>query len=471
MQAFDYFRLHAARDLSGLFSCAVYNHLILQGSHQETTLLRASIAVGAIYQSRQTWNAASDVARLDQRPHVLALSQYSKAVVDLRAYIDRSNGQRDDMIVSVVLMTCLLFISFEMLQGNCGTVNSHLIKGLKVLVEHVGVKSIRALQMRATTARNSAPSDIDDLSEVFIRLDTDSTMFRRRSPYIQPNMQTIGSGIDVPSSFGNVKEAKVHLDTLSSLVFEVRGQLLKFSEQRLLAANGVPSDFARHYCIAYAKARRLDPSLLPHFAGQRQTLLNAFEKWDSALTTLQSRKGKNQAIVHLRIARFLPYFLLSTLQDTVEILSDRFEPEFQEVVDLAVEFVNSSPQSSERYRFVPESGILASLYLVAVKCRNSSLRRKAADLLTASTIQEGLWSGCVYGRCVKRFIELEESRARCVFGQDDDVNYVPEEARFSDLIIDTGSDGPRFGRIICARFRDDAEDELEIIEDRFALNN
>jgi hypothetical protein len=153
------------------------------------------------------------------------------------------------------------------------------------------------------------------------------------------------------------------------------------------------------------------------------------------------------------------------------MLSDRFEPEFQEVVDLTVEFVNSSPESSERYRFIPESGILASLYLVAVKCRNSPLRRKAADLLTASTIQEGLWSGCIYGRCVRRFIELEESRARIVFGQDDDLTYVPEEARFSDLIIDTGPDGPRFGRIICARFADDAEDELEVIEDRFALNS
>ena len=375
------------------------------------------------------------------------------------------------MAVSVVLMTCLLFISFEMLQGNCATVNAHLIKGLKVLGEHLGAKSIRGLQRRAVTMRSSACTDINDLSEVFIRLDTDSTMFRRRSLYIQPSLPTTGFRIDIPSFFGNVKEAKVHLDTLSSLVFEFRGQLLKFSEQRLMAANGVPSDLARHYCIAYAKARRLEPSVLPHLAGQRHTLLKAFEDWDSALAALQSRKGKDQAIIHLRVARFLPYFLLSTLQDTVEILSDRFEPEFQEVVDLAVEFNKSTPESSERYRFVPESGILASLYLVAVKCRNSSLRRKAADLLTASTIQEGLWSGCVYGRCVKRFIELEERRARDVFGQDDDLNYVPEEARFSDLIIDTGPDGPRFGRIICARFVDDAEDEVEVIEDRFALNN
>lgn len=267
------------------------------------------------------------------------------------------------------------------------------------------------------------------------------------------------------------REAKVQLDTLSSLVFAFRGELLKLSEQLLLAAHGNPKDWARHYCIAYANARQSRPHHLSHLAHQRQTLLNALDKWSSSLAALKSTNRR--AVIHLRVTKFLPYFLISTLQDTCEIICDRFEDQFKEVVDLAVEFMSTSESKPfETYKFVPEAGILASLYLVGLKCRNPCIRRKATDLLLASTIQEGLWTGCIYGRCVKRVVNMEEARARVVFGHSDDeeVTYVPEEARFSDVIIDTGMDDEiRTARIICARFVDGTSSELEVMEDIFSL--
>ena len=467
LRAFDYFRQHAAFHLSGLFSCAVFNHLILQSSHQESTILRATVAVGALYQSRQTWDPTLKMSALAYRPHMLALSQYNRAIADLRIYIERLNGERSDAAVSIVLMACLLFVSFEMLQGNSGTVNAHLVKGLKLLSEHVGTRSIRSLHHRAATRTSTTQPDIDDLSEIFIRLDADSTMFRRRSPFIRSDTTKVTLETHIPSTFASVKEAKVHLDTLSSLVFEFRGDLLKLSEQLLLAAHGVPSDWTRHYCIAYAKARRLHPCRIPHMAHQRQTLLKALDRWSSSLVAIET--DNRRAIIHLKIAKFLPYFLVSTLQDPSELLCDRFEDQFREIVDLAAEFTSTSPNSPfETYKFVPEAGILASLYIVGVKCRNPYIRRRAADLLLASKVQEGLWSGCIYGKCIKRLMDMEEGRTRVAFGQhkDEEVTYVPEEARFSDVIIDTGMDDlPPFGRIICARFTDEEGDELEVIED------
>jgi hypothetical protein len=404
---------------------------------------------------------------------MLALSQYNQAIADLRNYIERANEERSDTAVSVVLMACLLFVCFEMLQGNSGTVNAHLVKGLKLLSEHVGTKSIRSLHRRATTRTSTTQPDINDLSEIFIRLDADSTMFRRRSPFIRSDTTKLTPEIDIPSTFASVKEAKVHLDTLSSLAFMFRGELLKLSEQLLLTAHGVPSDWARHYCIAYAKARRLHPCHLPNLAHQRQMLLKALDRWSSSLAAIET--DNRRAIIHLQVAKFLPYFLVSTLQDTSELLCDRFEDQFQEIVDLAAEFTNTSPNNPfETYKFVPEAGILATLYIVGVKCRDPHIRRRAADLLKASKVQEGLWSGCIYGTCIKRLIDMEEGRARAAFGQDkdDEVTYVPQEARFSDVIIDTGmEDLPPFGRIICARFADEDGEELEVVEDVFVLRD
>ena len=217
----------------------------------------------------------------------------------------------------------------------------------------------------------------------------------------------------------------------------------------------------------------MNPCNLTHLTQQRQTLLNALDRWSLSLAAIET--DNRRAIIHLQVAKFLPYFLASTLQDTSELLCDRFENQFQEIVDLAVEFTSTSPNSPfEKYKFVPEAGILASLYIVGVKCRNPSIRRRAANLLVASHVQEGLWSGCIYGRCIKRLTEIEESRARKVFGQRDDeeVTYVPEEARFSDVVIDTGMDDlPQNGRIICARFIDEESDVLEVVEDVFVLRD
>ena len=249
LQAFDYFRQHAAAHLSGLFACAVWRHLILQVSHHESTILRATVAVGALYQSRQTWSPTS-MSTLAWKTRMLAFSQYNRAIADLREYIQRLDGQKNDAAVNVVLMACLLFVSFEMLQGNSGAVNAHLVKGMKLLSEHVGTRSIRSLEKRVIALTTSTQPDIDDLSEVFVRLDADSTMFRRRSPFMHRDTTKLLPEIDIPSTFASVKEAKVHLDTLSSLVFVFRGELLKLSEQLLLTEYGMPSDWARHYCTA-----------------------------------------------------------------------------------------------------------------------------------------------------------------------------------------------------------------------------
>lgn len=222
-RAFDYFREHAALHLSGLFACAVtscspgqhiicanciyqvWNHLVLQGSHQESTILHASIAVGALYQCRQTWDPTSPISERENRSRVLALSQYSKALVELRNYIERLDGKRNDAATCVVLLACLLFVSFEMLQGASCTVNAHLVTGLKVLSDHIGTKSINRLQRRAIQRTSAMQPDIDDLAEIFIRLDADSTMFRRRSPFIHSDLTKLSPAIDIPCTFTSIK--------------------------------------------------------------------------------------------------------------------------------------------------------------------------------------------------------------------------------------------------------------------------
>lgn len=441
---------------------------MVQGSHQEPAVLHACIAVGALYQTRSTWIAELGLYNFDSSPYTaMALSQYSKALSSLRNFIDRQDGKGSNAAISVVLMTCLLFVVIEMLQGQTETVNFHLIQGLKVLAEHYNAKSVPRLSELVIARQYSFTSHVKDLAEVFIRLDTDSTMFRRQSPYCQPALPKLGFEVDIPCRFESLKEAKDYLDTLSCMAFGLRGDLLKVSEQRLTVTAGTPRDCGRHYCTAYAKLRRMDKTSFPHLVHHRHALLRGFQRWDLSLAAMGTQD--RQTILHMRVAKFLPYFILSTLLDSAEILSDRFEAEFQQTLDMAIEFVDLSEHGGEIYKFVPEAGVLASIYIIAIKCRNSSIRRKAVSLLHGSIVQEGLWSGCVYGKFVDRFIELEESRAKAVFGPGDECNYIPEEARFSDVIMDTGPGKPWNGNLFCARYLDETGDELEVYEEKIDL--
>ena len=472
LHAFDHFRQRTAGQLAGHFASAIWEYLVLQVSHQQPAVMHAAIAVGSLYQSRQATALVSGVSGLENSSYRQAVTHYSKAIVKLRAYMEGANGENREEITTTVLIACLLFISFEMLQGDQKLVISHLVKGLKILFEYCRPKIPIHMHKRGVVVRNSTPEPIDRLSEVFVRLDADSTMFGRRAPFLHPinYYQDMGPAIQVPPFFESVNEARIQLDRLASIAFCIRGELVKIAEESLPKTNGTTTDWHVYYCTLYARARRIDHGQHPHLASRKHELLKAFGTWQSSLAAM-GRPKDSTAILLLQIQQLFPWFIISTFQERRVSLSDRFEAEFVRTIDLATKYVEKTRSESSQFAFIMEPGILSSLYLVGTKCRSLAVRRKAIELLSRATLQEGLWSGRLYGKFVQRLMEVEEQRTRELIGAEADLDYLPEEARFSDVVFGVDPEKPGYGRLVCARSVHESSDDLEIVEDTFLLSS
>lgn len=179
-ESFDFFRDHAATSLSGHFSSTVFQYLVLQVTHKQPIVLHAAIAVGSMYRVR-VMAAQLSIAKIHDCPYYgSALKQYNKAISSLSDFIDTQGGKDHFERLIVVLITCLLFVCFEMLHGDQAVVISHLVNGLKVLFERTAPRDSICTNKRILTIGRSESDTIDTVSQVFVRLDADSTMFGRR---------------------------------------------------------------------------------------------------------------------------------------------------------------------------------------------------------------------------------------------------------------------------------------------------
>lgn len=121
-QAFDYFRLKTAPALAGHFSANVWEGLVLQLSQRHPLVHQASVAVGSLLYFRGSGPGCLTASKPARVHHELALTSYGKAVAGLRSFIERKGQHVDEEVTLVVLVSCLLFVCFEMLQGDQSSV-------------------------------------------------------------------------------------------------------------------------------------------------------------------------------------------------------------------------------------------------------------------------------------------------------------------------------------------------------------
>ncbi len=269
--------------------------------------------------------------------------------------------------------------------------------------------------------------------------------------------------------FSSIEEARAHLTTLSSIAFGFRGELLKQAEQTLPPVDerrGV--DWPRHYCVLHATVRTMPIS--PDVAFNKQKVLTAFDQWTASLRSLE-QTDRVQAVLMLRIQSFYAWFIMATVHDKRASDCDRFQYVFEQTVELVSQYVEVSRSSTGDISFALESGITASLYLLGIKCRDPVIRRQAIRLLREHTVQEGMWRGQVYAEFCQRFMDLEEGRTRELPGSTGEVSFIPEQARFIDIVFGVDPSNPGIGRLICARLPEEEGSELEIVESRFKIDS
>lgn len=131
---FQLFRAYSVADLSGYFQSDFWSRLLLQQSHYDSSIKDAIIAIGALYKSieiAQSSKMGCD-AESDCRKHLKsALQHYQRAICSQREALEIGNAPSRTLLIS-----CLLFICFEALQGDQDSAFKQILCGVHLLQEY-----------------------------------------------------------------------------------------------------------------------------------------------------------------------------------------------------------------------------------------------------------------------------------------------------------------------------------------------
>lgn len=168
------------------------------------------------------------------------------------------------------------------------------------------------------------------------------------------------------------------------------------------------------------------------------------EKWFAAFQAFLQNKGKLLDSRGLRAARALEInhslwtmFLEIGNFDAIvnETAWDKFTGYFTKIIELASLIVKPCSRDEITRLHEPEfsldTTIVSPLYVVAHRCRDPVIRRKAVTILYASPRQEGVWDSFLTARAVERLINIEEEGLGPVACAQD----VPDWARISEVVV------------------------------------
>ncbi|KAF3770804.1 hypothetical protein M406DRAFT_245744 [Cryphonectria parasitica EP155] len=435
---FQLFQSHTASELSGYFDSVFWSRLVLQECHSAVAIRHAVVALGALY---KTLEKNSESPPTSPRPGVdyvdsayrhweVAVRSYSSACTSLVGVAGSDNSANRTRLMASVLLAC-----FDSFIGDHKQAIKQIQTGLSLL------EQLRAQRRRAFMAHPEEPVE-DEIIQMFTRLAIQAKSydmaFHFPKPYvvrlIQPSTDPSSPQSDggspvslhqdpIPDRFASLHEARIAWDTLCERMFRFTETLFSTASQN--GPMGILPATLHQYGLG--------------FRGQIESWSQAF---DHILTT-RSAPGvisqEKAAIAVLKMSQLMGQVLFSMTFSDSEGHFDKFEPQFQKIVDLGREVVGDQERRAAEKRcpdprtcrhftkhvadifggheytathikpsFSADMGIVPPLYVVATKCRNPLIRRQAIQLLRSSSRREAMWDSELTARIGSWIMDIEE---------------------------------------------------------------
>jgi hypothetical protein len=471
-RAYDYF-LNVSLDEIGSTSPTgdAWIRIAIQHSRVKH-VFHAIAAVGMAHASARRISHFTLVRLVEAADLEAALRHYSKAISALQIYV--AEVMQGRAAVEPVLLACMLLVCFEVMVDQKGTVANHYRVGRRILDQ----------RLEAASRQDSTASSMETLKHLAAALKShgrggdyywgEYEKAMACPSYIQPCLPN-----SVPAAFTSFVEADVHLETITKFGEETRIEIVQLAQVRVRQIHGDALDPAVSFCLANCLSKSVVIS--SNLQRRLYEVTQAHLRWLHMLQKHISKQGStsNPILLLTQVRYFASWLVTSTCRETREVPLDRFEPQCARILDLAAGYLqhissNELPMRPPRLRkpigLSFEGGILLALHLIAYKCRSSTVRRRATQMLTDADRLEGTWHSGIIGLIVGSAADLEEQRARALHGNPasipDDLtsDLVPEEARFADCVVkgDPGS-SPSF-ELTCARYLHGQNGQIEVSE-------
>jgi hypothetical protein len=334
-------------------------------SHTEPSVWHAVVALSTLHEGFSIGGDLHPDNRENQRHQLLGLQQYNKAVLRTCQLLETRTAQATD----VAMISCVLFVCYELLQYNHYMVIEHFAKGLCVLA--------------------AAPeSDISRrVSQLFYRLAIQS-LFLGESHIVPRDLRMPRLSPEQP--FTNPSDAR---DTLE--------------EQYLIA-----------YPFIYAARCRLHSR--EQMDSEYQKLSLALERWERRLQTFRDENcmlftAKDTAAVELLKIHSLCLSIM--LQLAGGRYPESLTPAFEKVINLVRSFLRGSHYEGDARPFIDYSfdlGLIGPLFYTAAKCTSSHVQWMAVLLLHHPHIpsREGMWGREMSMKLAYNIVQIEEELDR-----------------------------------------------------------
>ncbi|CZR56336.1 uncharacterized protein PAC_06224 [Phialocephala subalpina] len=448
-----YFRLFCDKvtiQLTGFFDLPLWNRLILQTAEQEESVRLGIISIGALQQTIDLRNSQDSryiapFAALDEH-HRFAVQEYSKAIKQMRVAISTQKHN-----LRTTLLTCLLIICFESLHGNHESAIAQMQVGIRLLEDFIASRRESLSVLDTTSSIDSAvaesPSfalhspapDIieDDLVQAFARLDMQANSFIDSRP-IDYHLEMRYHGADcisrMPASFSSIPEARRYYELVTrrlmhwiSSVFHRRTCENGQSQgSQLLSQISPRNQHQAPDSECGGILNRENPIHPPSSStyAEQQFHLDELERWRCSFTPLlnsyrdQTQSKEYLAVTSLQVRFMSSRFALSANLSTDQLIYDDRIEEVREITRLA-KILHLHPSTKGEFAF--DLGYIPQLYVIAIKCRDRSLRREAIQLLRSRSWREGVWDSKLAASMAVALMEIEEEGLHG--------DFLPNEAR------------------------------------------
>ncbi|KAG4439618.1 hypothetical protein IFR05_004913 [Cadophora sp. M221] len=407
---FDYFRCQTITKIPGVFYSYFWQNLVLQACVSEPAVLHAVIALGSAHRIddeslrfRWTHGKSHDSKEVRQR-EVFTIQEYSKAISHLR------NRKTEDSNASaslrVVIITCVLFVTLDLLRGEFGNAQTHTASGWKLLKELRSGETGSQTEQPEPDVSSDCTSVDESLSESLACLSIQSALFGCKSAtsHLEVSQPSHLSETKIPSTFHNMSEARRSFNILLGDVLALTQDARSFD----FGGTSYPTDLrTRQVCLQSAIA-----SWKMTYSRSREDLTRQSDGMHAAV-----------GVYLLRIFLSMTSIMAETaLCGGQQMLFDGYTSHFTSILTQTLFVLNfkghkmSEAVASGRKMssddlagdFIADVGILPFMYYTALKCRVPWLRRQAIALLLATPIREGMWDNFIMANVARRVITLEE---------------------------------------------------------------
>jgi hypothetical protein len=390
---FEWFRCRSVKKVQGIFALRFWDTLVFQASCDEPAVLHAILALSSVHRTTPMDRNNLVTAMSDSRPdnrEIFTLQHYIKAI----SHLDPHFSTKNRASLRVALITCVLFISLDLIRGHFQTAQVHLQNGLKLLGDFRSDSMNVNFYLVASLSGESAD---DWILAALFRLHVQVGLFNEGYGKLNTIFNSLRPQL-IPPTFHAILEARLHLDQLTH-------QIIRLTE--LSRQQNEPVD-------SLSQLELLD---------RQKNILTDLSDWFSAYITskvelLEENPVRDQFaywILHMNYS-MVKIMAHSCIWPTHEWVFDSHTDSFISLLSSAIALRSASASATETLlgdvsdmsKSMADVGWIPPLFYTAVKCRVHRLRLHAIKLLETTPHKECIWDGKILSSVAQQVMKIEE---------------------------------------------------------------